>query len=108
MNNKTESKEIDINISFEPERLSDHDLDILDNKIKIAVLGKGNVGKGELISRFINYISPDPNIEDRYKCSLNIDGKEFELEILDTAREEDYQNMMDMWINFGEGFFISF
>ena len=30
------------------------------------------------------------------------------MEILDTAGEEDYQNMMDMWISFGEGFLLVF
>ena len=27
---------------------------------------------------------------------------------MDTAGEEDYQNMMDMWISFGEGFLLVF
>jgi small GTP-binding protein len=27
---------------------------------------------------------------------------------LDTAGEDDYQNMMDMWISFGEGFLLVF
>jgi len=27
---------------------------------------------------------------------------------LDTAGEEDYQNMIDMWISFGEGFLLVF
>ena len=81
------------------------------NSIKIAVLGKGVVGKSSLTYRFINYNAPqehDPTIEDRYKSNLNIDGTDYEVEILDTAGEEDYQNMMDMWISFGEGFLLVF
>ena len=39
---------------------------------------------------------------------MNVNGKEYEVEILDTAGEEDYQNMMDMWISFGEGFLLVF
>ena len=31
-----------------------------------------------------------------------------EIEFLDTAGEDDYQNMMDMWISFGDGFLIVF
>ena len=61
--------------------------------------------------RFINYNAPtehDPTIEDRYKSNLNIEGKTYEVEILDTAGEDDYQNMMDMWISFGEGFLLVF
>ena len=30
------------------------------------------------------------------------------MEILDTGGEEDYQSMMDIWINFGEGFLLVF
>ena len=81
------------------------------NSVKIAVLGKGVVGKSSLTYRFINYNAPqehDPTIEDRYKSSITIEGQEYEVEILDTAGEEDYQNMMDMWISFGEGFLLVF
>ena len=35
---------------------------------------------------------------------MTVDGQEYEVELLDTAGEEDYQNMIDMWIGFGEGF----
>lgn len=61
--------------------------------------------------RFINYNAPtehDPTIEDRYKSSLHIDNEDYEVEILDTAGEDDYQNMLDMWISFGEGFLLVF
>lgn len=75
------------------------------------MLGKGVVGKSSLTCRFINYNAPqdhDPTIEDRYKSTTTIDDKTYEVEILDTAGEEDYQNMIDMWINFGEGFLLVF
>ena len=81
------------------------------NSIKIAVLGKGVVGKSSLTYRFINYdvsTEHDATIEDRYKSNLNIEGTNYEVEILDTAGEEDYQNMMDMWISFGDGFLLVF
>ena len=68
-------------------------------------------GKSSLIYRLINYNSPqehDPTIEDRYRTSINIEGKDYEVEILDTAGEEDWDNMMDMWISFGEGFLLLF
>ena len=69
------------------------------------------VGKSSLPYRFINYNAPqehDPTIEDRYKSKTTIENQEYDIEILDTAGEEDYQNMMDMWINFGEGFLLVF
>ena len=79
--------------------------------MKITVLGKGVVGKSSLTYRFINFNAPeehDPTIEDRYKTTANINGSDYEIEILDTAGEEDFQNMIDMWISFGEGFLLVF
>ena len=79
--------------------------------VKLAVIGKGVVGKSSLTYRFINYKLPqghDPTIEDRYKTTTTINNQSYSIEILDTAGEDDYQNMMDMWISFGEGFLLVF
>ena len=79
--------------------------------VKLAVIGKGVVGKSSLTYRFINFKVPqghDPTIEDRYKTNTTIENQLYNIEILDTAGEDDYQNMMDMWINFGEGFLLVF
>ena len=81
------------------------------NKIKICLFGQLCSKKSKIIYRFIDCNAPqehDPTIEDRYKASINIEGIDFEIEILDTGGEEDYQNMMDMWISFGEGFLLVF
>jgi small GTP-binding protein len=78
-------------------------------KIKLTVLGKGMCGKSSLIYRFINYNTPkghDPTIEDKYKIFIEVKGTSCELEILDTAGQDDYQTMLDMWINFGQGFLL--
>ena len=37
-----------------------------------------------------------------------INNEQFEIEVLDTAGEDDYQNMLDSWINFGDGFLLVF
>ena len=82
-----------------------------EQNIKITILGQTESGKSQLIYRFIHYNSPqedDPTIEDRYHTCINIEGKDYEIEILDTASEEDFQNMMDMWISFGDGFMLIF
>ncbi len=50
----------------------------------------------------------EPTIEDRVKTTLKIKERNYELEILDTAGEDDYQNMFDQWISFGEGFLLVF
>ena len=69
------------------------------------------VGKSCLTYRFINYNAPkshDPTIEDKYKSIAKIDENKYNIEILDTGGEEEYQNKMDTWINFGEGFLLVF
>ena len=74
-------------------------------------MGKGVVGKSTLTYRFIKYDIPEGHeatIEDRYKTEITLDNKTYIIEILDTAGEDDYQQMMDMWISFGEGFLLVF
>jgi small GTP-binding protein len=58
----------------------------------------------------IDYIndSNDPTICENVKTLLNINKKEYELEVLDTDGEEEYPQMIDMWISFGEGFLLVF
>ena len=76
----------------------------------IAVLGKGAVGKTSLIFRFINNRCPkehDPTVEDSYTVKIEVaEGETQEFKILDTAGEEDYQNLMDQWINSAKGFIL--
>ena len=48
------------------------------------------------------------NVEDKFKIDKVIENKSYKIEILDTNGEEDYQQMMDMWISFGEGFLLVF
>ena len=77
--------------------------------MKLVVLGKSLVGKSALTFRFINDQFPkdhDTTIEDQYKTTTNIDGYQVKLEILDTAGQDDYQSMLDTWINYGSGFLL--
>ena len=78
-------------------------------QFKLVVLGKSLVGKSALTYRFINDQFPkehDTTIEDQYKVSTQIDGFNCLVEILDTAGQDDYQSMLETWINFGSGFLI--
>ena len=82
-----------------------------DNIIKIVLLGKPEVGKTSLTFRYINnkfLVEHDPVIEDRIKIEVSIEGNNYVIEILDTAGEEDYQDLLDMWISFGDGFLLVF
>ena len=77
--------------------------------IKLVILGRSLVGKSALTYRFINDQFPkehDTTIEDQYKINMSIDGFNCLLEILDTAGQDDYQSMIETWINFGSGFLL--
>ena len=77
--------------------------------LKIAVLGKTLVGKSALTFRFIKDRFPnehDTTIEDQYTVPTRIDGIECRLEILDTAGQDDYQTMLDTWINSVDGYIL--
>lgn len=77
--------------------------------LKLVILGKSLVGKSALTYRFINDQFPkdhDTTIEDQYKISMSIDGYNCQIEILDTAGQDDYQSMLETWINHGSGFLI--
>lgn len=71
--------------------------------LKIVVLGKGVVGKTSIIFQITNKSkefreSYFPTIEDRYMYEYYFEEKKIELEILDTAGEDDYHNMIDIWL----------
>ena len=60
---------------------------------KIAVLGTGGVGKSALTLRYIQnqFVSEyDPTIEDMYSKSTTIDNQIQNIQLLDTAGQEDY------------------
>ena len=77
--------------------------------LKIAVLGQSMVGKSALTFRFINNKFPtehDTTIEDAYSIPAKIDDTKCQLEILDTAGQDDYQTMLDTWIEFGNCYLL--
>ena len=78
--------------------------------MKITVLGKGLVGKSSLTYIFIDENVPqvEPTIGYENRKYMKINEKEYKVEVLDTAGEEDYQNLLEMWIAFGEGFLLVF
>ena len=74
--------------------------------LRIAVLGHILSDKSKLIFRFINNKLPDEHdttVEDSYTVPADIDNIKCTLEILDTAGEDDYQNMFDEWVDSSDG-----
>lgn len=70
------------------------------------------VGKTSLIFRLINYNAPkihDATIEDKYKTMMTLENDQsVEIDILDTAGQEDYQGLLDSWVDFGGAFLLVF
>ena len=78
---------------------------------KIILLGAGGVGKSALTFQFMydefleNY---DPTKADCYRKKVVFNGEEIQIDILDTAGQEDYEGIRDHYIKSGEGFLCVF
>ena len=48
----------------------------------------------------------DPTIEDSYQCNLKVDGVDEELDILDTAGQEQFAALQDHWIRESDAFLL--
>lgn len=76
---------------------------------KIAILGTGGVGKSCLTLRFItNQFCEDydATIEDSYRKTIQVDGKIEQLEIVDTAGQEEFFSLIDGWIRDSDGIIL--
>jgi len=76
---------------------------------KIVMMGDGAVGKTALtIQLCLNHFVEqyDPTIEDSYRKQIDINGRAYSIEILDTAGQEEYVALLDQWIRDGEGFVL--
>lgn len=65
-------------------------------KFKLVMLGYAGVGKSSITAQFSQGIfltSYDPTIEDCWKKQLEVEGKHFMLEIIDTAGTENLSTM---------------
>jgi small GTP-binding protein len=76
---------------------------------KIVVFGAGAVGKSALTIQFVQgyFITDyDPTIEDSYKRVLSVDNNNVQLDILDTAGQDDFAPMRTSYMRQGKGFII--
>lgn len=77
--------------------------------LKVITLGDGGVGKSCLTLRVVQdeFVDEyDPNIEETFRKQMIVDGKPVMVEIWDTAGQEEYQFLLDMWIREGDGFVL--
>jgi len=76
---------------------------------KLVVVGAGGVGKSAITIQFIRnhfVIEYDPTIEDSYRKQVAIDNQVCFLDILDTAGQEEYSAMRDVYMRTGQGFLL--
>lgn len=72
-------------------------------------MGSGGVGKSAITIRFVNRhfeAKYDPTIEDRYQKVIDHQGVPCVLEILDTAGQETFSAMRELYMKNGEGFVL--
>uniref|UniRef100_H2Z5G0 Small monomeric GTPase n=1 Tax=Ciona savignyi TaxID=51511 RepID=H2Z5G0_CIOSA len=78
---------------------------------KLVVVGGGGVGKSALTIQFIQsyFVTDyDPTIEDSYRKQCVIDARVGNLDILDTAGQEEFSAMREQYMRSGEGFLLVF
>jgi len=76
---------------------------------KIVVVGGGAVGKSAVSVQFVSrhFVEVyDPTIEDSYRTQKHVDGEVAHIELLDTAGQEEYSCMTEMWLRGSEGYLV--
>lgn len=96
------------------------------SSIKIIVMGVGGVGKSAITQRFVvgrwvakvsheDFIESflncvcvqyDPTVEESYQTHIDIDGKALQVEILDTAGQDEYTPLRETFMPSGDGFLL--
>eukprot|EP00824_Muranothrix_gubernata_P022079 TRINITY_DN510_c0_g1_i1.p2 TRINITY_DN510_c0_g1~~TRINITY_DN510_c0_g1_i1.p2 ORF type:complete len:226 (-),score=49.34 TRINITY_DN510_c0_g1_i1:59-736(-) len=80
-------------------------------KLRLAVCGDGGVGKSALTIQYVQkkFVEDyDPTIEDSYRKQVKVDGKVVLLDILDTAGQDEFKSMRDLYMREREAYLIIF
>ena len=78
---------------------------------KVIMVGSGSAGKSALTLQFMydEFVEEyEPTKADSYQKKVVLDGEEVQIDILDTAGEEDYAAIRDNYFRSGEGFLCVF
>lgn len=78
---------------------------------KVIVIGSGGVGKSALTLQFMydEFVEDyEPTKADSYRKKIMLDGRESQIDILDTAGQEDYAAIRDNYFRSGEAFLCVF
>ncbi|KAI7866650.1 small GTPase superfamily [Spinellus fusiger] len=78
---------------------------------KVIMVGSGGVGKSALTLQYMygDFVEEyDPTKADSYRKKVVLDGQECQIDILDTAGQEEYAAIRDNYYRSGEGFLCIF
>ncbi|KAI9031554.1 small GTPase superfamily [Phycomyces nitens] len=78
---------------------------------KVIMVGSGGVGKSALTLQYMygDFVEEyDPTKADSYRKKIMLDGHECDIDILDTAGQEEYAAIRDNYYRSGEGFLCVF
>ncbi|CAL7941085.1 ras-like protein A isoform X3 [Xylocopa sonorina] len=78
---------------------------------KVIMVGSGGVGKSALTLQFMydEFVEDyEPTKADSYRKKVVLDAEEVQIDILDTAGQEDYAAIRDNYFRSGEGFLCVF
>lgn len=78
---------------------------------KVIMVGSGGVGKSALTLQFMydEFVEDyEPTKADSYRKKVVLDNQEMQIDILDTAGQEDYAAIRDNYFRSGEGFLCVF
>lgn len=97
-------------------RIGDTDTSLLSqtNQVplyKVIIVGSGGVGKSALTLQFMydEFVEDyEPTKADSYRKKILLDGMDVQIDILDTAGQEDYAAIRDNYFRSGEGFLCVF
>ena len=81
----------------------------MSNQKVIVVFGAGAVGKSAMTIQYINGMfvpDYDPTIEDSYTKTIQVQNQTYQVEILDTAGEEEFVSMRLPYIRKGDAFLL--
>ncbi|KAM9961378.1 hypothetical protein ACTFIR_004218 [Dictyostelium discoideum] len=79
------------------------------NSMRLCIMGVGGVGKTSITIQFISnhFVNCyDPTIEDLYRKQCLIDDQVYMLDILDTAGQDELNEIRNHWIKSCEGFIL--
>ncbi|KAF9395339.1 hypothetical protein BGX21_009968, partial [Mortierella sp. AD011] len=78
---------------------------------KVIMVGSGGVGKSALTLQYMygDFVEEyDPTKADSYRKKVTLDGRDCQIDILDTAGQEEYAAIRDNYYRSGEGFICVF